>query len=93
LREVTTKRPIFQVSVVISNKEGARDPEGETILRDLVHRSGFAEVRSIRAGKHLRVEVEASDASEAESLVRRMCDDLRIYNPAAHSISVSARRP
>lgn len=93
MSKLTTKKGIFQVSVVISNKEGARDPEGETILRDLVHRSGFAEVKSIRAGKHLRVEVEASDPTEAESLVRRMCDDLRIYNPAAHSISVSARRP
>ena len=93
MSHLTTKKSIFQVSVVISNKEGARDPEGETILRDLVHRSGFAEVRSIRAGKHLRVEVEASDGVEAESLVRKMCDDLRIYNPAAHSISVSARRP
>ncbi len=92
MSRITTKKAIFQVSVVISNKEGARDPEGETILRDLVHRSGFDAVKGIRAGKHLRVEVEASDEQAAESLVRRMCDDLRIYNPAAHSIKISAGR-
>ncbi|MGA2665810.1 MAG: phosphoribosylformylglycinamidine synthase subunit PurS [Nitrososphaerales archaeon] len=90
---MTSKKRIFQVSVVISNKEGARDPEGETILRDLVHRAGFGEVKGIRAGKSLRVEVEAADGEAAESLVKRMCDDLRIYNPAAHSLTVQAGRP
>jgi phosphoribosylformylglycinamidine synthase PurS subunit len=80
------------VNVVISNKEGARDPEGETILRDLVHKSGFGEIKGIRAGKYLRIEVEASDEEAAESLVKKMCDDLRIYNPAAHSLVVEAGR-
>jgi phosphoribosylformylglycinamidine synthase len=80
------------VNVVISNKEGARDPEGETILRDLVHRSGFGDVKSIRAGKSLRIDVEAVDEEAAETLVKKMCDDLRIYNPAAHSLVVEARR-
>jgi phosphoribosylformylglycinamidine synthase len=79
--------------VVISNKKGARDPEGETILRDLVHKSGYDEVKSIRAGKELTVAVEASDAEGAANLVRKMCDDLRIYNPAAHSITVEVGRP
>ncbi len=80
------------MNVVISNKEGARDPEGETILRDLVHRSGFGDVKDIRAGKSLRVEVEAADERAAEALVRKMCDELRIYNPAAHSLNVEAGR-
>ena len=89
------KKAIFEVTVFISNKEGARDPEGETILRDLVHRSGFADVKAIRAGKSLRVQVEASEQREAESIVRKMCDDLRIYNPSAHSIRITseAARP
>jgi len=84
---------VFTVSVIISNKKGARDPEGETILRDLVHKSGYGEIKSIRAGKLLSVTVEAEDAQSAARLVRKMCDDLRIYNPAAHSIAVEAGRP
>jgi phosphoribosylformylglycinamidine (FGAM) synthase PurS component len=28
--------------------------------------------------------VEASSPKDAEQLVRKLCDDLRIYNPAAH---------
>ena len=80
----------FSVDVVVSNREGASDPEGETILRDLVSKSGYRNVKSIRSGKFLRFEVAAEDAVQAKGLVRKVCDDLRIYNPAAHSITVEA---
>lgn len=78
---------------MISNKKMARDPEGETILRDLVNKSGFEHrVKSIRAGKFLRVEVEAADGASAKELVVRMCNELRIFNPAAHSLTVEVGR-
>jgi phosphoribosylformylglycinamidine synthase len=80
----------YLVKVVISNKEGASDPEGETIFRDLVSKSGFRSVKSIRTGKFLRVSIEADDVKSARDTVTKMCDDLRIYNPAAHSITVEA---
>jgi len=78
--------------VVISNKPGVREPEGETILHDLVAKSGFEQVESIRAGKHLRVTVVASGPQSAKRLVEKMCNDLRIFNPAAHSCEVSLGR-
>lgn len=80
------------MSVVISNKTGVREPEGETILHDLVAKSGFGQVQSIRAGKHLRVTVNAADPQSAKKLVEKMCNDLRIFNPAAHSCEVSLGR-
>ncbi len=83
-----SKFRLFSVKVVVSNAEGASDPEGETIYRDLVSKSGFSQVKGIRSGKFLRVSVEAPDAETAKGLVAKMCDDLRIYNPAAHSITV-----
>ena len=79
---------VYTVKVVVANKEGASDPEGETVYRDLVSKSGFGRVKSIRTGKFLRVSVEASDAPSAKRIVQEMCDELRIYNPAAHSITV-----
>lgn len=74
--------------MVVSNKEGASDPEGDTIYRDLVSKSGFKQVKEIRSGKFLRISVEAPDAASAKQVVIRMCDELRIYNPAAHSVAV-----
>ncbi len=88
----TTKGRTFEVSVVISNKPGVREPEGETILHDLVAKSGFEQVESIRAGRYLRVTVVAADARSAKALVERMCNELRIFNPAAHSCEVSIGR-
>lgn len=83
------QRPkVFTVKVVVSNKEGASDPEGDTIYRDLVSKSGFKQVKAIRSGKFLRVSVEAPDVASAKQLVGRMCDELRIYNPAAHSVTI-----
>ncbi len=79
---------VFIVKVVISNRDGAGDPEGDTIYRDLVSKSGFKQVKGIRSGKSLKVSVEAPDAASAKTLVSKMCDELRIYNPAAHSITV-----
>ncbi len=76
------------MSVVISNKPGVREPEGETILHDLVSKSGFDQVTSIRAGKFLRVIVRADSPASARATVERMCDQLRIFNPAAHSCEV-----
>jgi phosphoribosylformylglycinamidine synthase len=79
---------VYTVKVVVANKEGASDPEGETVYRDLVSKSGFNSVKSIRTGKFLRVSVEAADPAGAKEIVQKMCDELRIYNPAAHSVTV-----
>jgi len=82
----------FLVEVLISNKAAAKDPEGEVIHRDLV-KSHFPQAKSIRVGKLLRFEVEAADTLEAQRLVRRMCDELRIYNPAAHDCQITPGAP
>ncbi len=78
----------FTVEVVVENKPLARDPEGETIHRNLVLKGGYSQVTSVRAGKLLRMNVEASSADDARQLVQKLCDDLRIYNPAAHTCQV-----
>ena len=82
------KPRVFSVKVVVSNLPGASDPEGETIYRDLVSKSGFKHVKAISSGKFLKIDVEAQDAASAKRLIIRMCDELRIYNPAAHSLTV-----
>lgn len=81
----------FSVEVIISNKPHARDPEGETIVRDLIHKNGFESVKEIRTGKVLTIKVEAANEREAQDKVLLMCNDLRLYNPVAHSLSVRVR--
>lgn len=83
--------PVFSVEVVISNKPQARDPEGETIVRDLIHKSGFDSVKEVRTGKLLTIKIEAANEEEARSKALLMCNDLRLYNPVAHSLNVRVR--
>lgn len=82
---------LYSVEIVISNKPQARDPEGETIMRDLIHKGGVAAVKEVRTGKLLAVKVEAASEEEAHIKVVSMCNDLRIYNPVAHSLNVRIR--
>jgi phosphoribosylformylglycinamidine synthase PurS subunit len=82
---------LFLVEVVISNKPQARDPEGETITRDLIHKEGLLSVKEVRTGKLLAVKVEAENEKEACDKVASMCNDLRIYNPVSHTLTVRVR--
>ena len=70
----------YVIEVLVENKPLARDPEGETIHRNLIMKGGYNQVTNVRAGKLLRMSVEASSPDQARDLVKRLCDDLRIYN-------------
>ena len=78
----------YTIEVVVENKPLARDPEGETIHQNLIIKGGYQQVTSVRAGKLLRMSVDADTPDAARDLVKRLCDDLRIYNPAAHTCQV-----
>ena len=78
----------YTVEVVVENKPLARDPEGETIHRNLILKGGYDQISGVRAGKLLRLSVQAESGDDAQQLVKKLCDDLRIYNPAAHNCQV-----
>ena len=78
----------YTVEVIVENKPLARDPEGETIHHNLILKGGYNQVTGVRAGKLLRMSVDASSPEQARDLVKKLCDDLRIYNPAAHTCQV-----
>jgi phosphoribosylformylglycinamidine synthase PurS subunit len=82
---------LFTVEVIIENKKMAKDPEGETIAKELINRGGFSAVRSVRAGKYLRLMVEAEKKEDAERLVTEMSNALRIFNPVAHTCAVRTK--
>ena len=79
---------LFEVEVIITNKKGVRDPEGETIHQKLVLKRGFNLVKGVRAGKYLLFLVEAERESDALDYVRNLCEELRLYNPVVHDIEV-----
>jgi phosphoribosylformylglycinamidine synthase len=78
------------VHVVIENKPYINDPEGETIYRDLVLKGGYASVQSIRSAKMLKMVVSAKTQIDAQTTVKKLCDDLRIFNPVVSNCTVKA---
>ncbi|MCP8319067.1 MAG: phosphoribosylformylglycinamidine synthase subunit PurS [Candidatus Methylarchaceae archaeon HK02M2] len=79
----------YLVKVVIENKASARDPEGETILRDLLIKGGYGQVKIVRTAKLLKVWIDAETSEDAKNTTSKLCDELRIYNPVAHTCSIS----
>ena len=78
----------YVIEVIVENKPLARDPEGETIHQNLILKGGYYQVTGVRAARLLRMTVDANSPEEARAIVRKLSDDLRIYNPAAHTIQV-----
>ena len=80
----------YIVHVIIENKPNISDPEGDTILNDLVLKSKNSSIKKIRAGKILKFTVEASDKKEAEKTVENVCQELRIFNPLVSNASIES---
>ena len=79
---------LYVVHVIIENKPNISDPEGDTILNDLVLKSKNSSVKKIRAGKILKFTIEATDKKMAEKTVESICQELRIFNPLVSKVVI-----
>jgi phosphoribosylformylglycinamidine synthase len=69
----------MRAKIFISFKNGVLDPQGKAVERSL-HTLGYQEVRDVRMGKYLEIELEAASSEAAEARLREMCDKL-LANP------------
>ena len=79
----------YSVDVIIENKPGINDPEGDTILNDLVLKGKFSNVKKIHSAKMLKFSITEKNKKLAESKVLKICDELRIYNPLVSKVTVN----
>lgn len=64
--------------VVVKPKEAVLDPQGAAV-RDAMHHLGVPEVRSVRIGKYMEIELDGNGA-DLEKRLRGLCRDL-LSNP------------
>ena len=69
----------MRAKIFISYKNGVLDPQGKAVERSL-HTLGYEEVRDVRMGKYLEIELDAPSRDTAEARLREMCDKL-LANP------------
>ena len=68
----------MKVHVVVKPKEAVLDPQGAAV-RDAMHHLGMPEVRSVRIGKYMEIDVEDNGA-DLEQRLHGLCRDL-LSNP------------
>jgi len=81
----------YRVAVHIVPRRGILDPQGKAVA-DALHSLGFADVRDVRVGRHLVVDADAPSPTDAERVVRRMCDKL-LANPVTEDYEIAGVHP
>ena len=82
---------MYLVHVIIENKPNISDPEGDTILNDLVLKGNNSSVKKIQVGKILKFTVDTTDKKMAAKIVENICQELRIYNPLVSKVMIGAK--
>ncbi len=66
------------MKVIVTPKAAVLDPQGAAV-RDAMHHLGMPEVRDVRIGKYLEIDING-DGAQIERRLRELCRDL-LSNP------------
>ena len=80
----------MRATVLVRPKQGILDPQGEAIEGSL-RKLGF-DVRQVRVGRVIDLELEAEGQGHARMQVERMCSEL-LANPLIESVLISFEEP
>ena len=80
----------FNIILTIENKPQINDPEGETIHRDLIVKGGYSNIESVRSAKTLKIIVKSRSEDEAIKVVRKLSEELRLFNPLVSNCIVQS---
>ena len=69
---------VVKAKVIVMPKAAVLDPQGNAV-RDAMRHLGMPEVRSVRIGKYMEIDVEGNNG-DLESRLHRLCRDL-LSNP------------
>ena len=76
----------MKARIFVRLKQGILDVQGKAVRRAL-EGLGFAEVKDLRMGKILELELEAQDPTRARSRLEEMCQKL-LANPVTEDFTV-----
>jgi phosphoribosylformylglycinamidine synthase len=76
----------MKARVFVRLKEGILDPQGAAVQRAL-EGLGYREVKNLRVGKVLELELAAADSGQARTRLLEMCNRL-LANPVTEDFSV-----
>ncbi|MFT4544390.1 MAG: phosphoribosylformylglycinamidine synthase PurS subunit [Polaribacter sp.] len=65
----------FKAEIDVMPKKELLDPQGKAVTSSMKN-LGLPEVENVRIGKHISLEVEADNESDAKTKVEKACKDL-----------------
>ena len=74
----------MKAHVYVTLKKEVLDPQGDAV-RKALEGLGFGEVQSVRVGKFIELDLDASNRDEANTRVQSMCENL-LYNPVIEDV-------
>jgi phosphoribosylformylglycinamidine synthase subunit PurS len=77
----------FRVAVQVVPRRGLLDPQGKAVA-DALHSLGFRGVATVHVGRHLVLELDASDSDAARLQAREMCERL-LANPVTEDFEIA----
>ena len=69
----------MEFKINISLKSGVLDPEGKAIENALI-RKGYKEVKNVKVGRLITLNIEGNDKISAYERVSQMCEDMLTNN-------------
>lgn len=69
----------MEFKINISLKSGVLDPEGKAIENALI-RKGYKEVKNVKVGRLITLNIEGNDKVSAYERVSQMCEDMLANN-------------
>jgi phosphoribosylformylglycinamidine synthase len=79
----------MNAKVIVMPKAAVLDPQGNAV-RDAMRHLGMPEVRSVRIGKYMEIEIEGQNGGELETRLHQLCRDL-LSNPVIEDYELLKR--
>lgn len=80
----------FNVEIDVMPLKALLDPQGKAVTSSMQN-IGLGVISNVRIGKHITLEIEAADQSEAEAKVEKACKDL-LHNPIMESYTFTIKQ-
>lgn len=78
--------PLYRIEIRVTPRPGILDPQGKAIHHSL-HNLGWADVKDVRVGKAIHIDLEAASAEAARGEAEAMCRKL-LANPVTENFEV-----
>ncbi len=81
----------YRIEIRVVPRRGLLDPQGKAVA-DALHALGFAEVADARVGRHVVLDLRASDPEAARRRAAEMCERL-LANPVTEDYVIESAEP